>query len=77
MENDWKKLFKIETRLHYWPMMGAIKSELTQLRFSLYSLPRSIAFLMGKHRRLGGGGVASLSDDMCRMILELTMESLV
>lgn len=72
MGNDWKKVFKIETRLHYWPILGAIKSELTQLRVSLYSLPRCIAFLMHRHVRLGSAPV--LPDDVCQLILALSVE---
>jgi hypothetical protein len=72
MGNDWKYIFKIENRLHNWPMLGAIKSELTQLRVSLYSLPRSIAFLMGRIARLRSAPV--LPDDVCQLILALSLE---
>ena len=44
---------------------------LCRLRVRLYAAPRSVAFMMGKHR---GGLVASLSDDLCRMILALSLE---
>jgi hypothetical protein len=54
-----------------------VKQALARLRISLYSTPRSTAFMMGKHRRLGGGGVAVLPDEVCHLILALSVELLV
>jgi hypothetical protein len=53
----------------------SVRQELFLLRTSLYSLPRCSAFLMARHSRLGvGSGLAVLGDDVCRMILALSME---
>ena len=55
-------------------VLDRLKMELSLLRVSLYSSPRFVAFLLGKHRRVGAaGGIASLGDDVCRMILTLSV----
>jgi hypothetical protein len=69
----YRSVFHIDERMCYWSAMRVIKTELTQLRVSLYSIPRCTAFLMGKHRRLGAS-MGLLSDDLCRMILALSLE---
>ena len=54
--------------------------QICNLRKSLYSTPRCIAFLSGKHERLRGGSllllsmVHTLSDDVCALILKFALE---
>ncbi len=53
--------------------LRSVAGEVMQLRKRLYSLPRKEAFLSGMHSRLGEGSlVHSLSDDLCKRILELS-----
>jgi hypothetical protein len=53
--------------------LRSVAGEVMQLRKRLYSLPRKEAFLSGLHGRLGEGSlVHSLSDDLCKRILELS-----
>jgi hypothetical protein len=53
-------------------VLDRLKTELSLLRVTLYSAPRFVAFMLGKNRRLGGT-IASLGDDVCRMILTLSV----
>ena len=50
-------------------------NQIMGLRKSIYFAPRHIAFLSGKHQRLGKDSKLSiLSDDACRMILKFAAE---
>ena len=69
----YRTAFRIDESMGYWPATAVVKSELTQLRVSLYSIPRFTAFLLGRHRRLGSV-VGVLGDDLCRMILVLSLK---
>jgi hypothetical protein len=53
-------------------VLDRLKTELSLLRVAIYSAPRFVAFMLGKNRRLGGT-IASLGDDVCRMILTLSI----
>jgi hypothetical protein len=67
-----RSAFLIGDRMGRRQVMRVINREMIQLRIRLYSLPRSIAFLMGRHARLGSA--PALPDDVCRMILALSVE---
>ena len=50
-----------------------VTGEVMRLRERLYRRPRAVAFMSGLHGRLGEGSlVHSLSDDLCKRILELS-----
>lgn len=54
----------------YDTITQAVYDEVTLLRRRLHRTPRAIAFLEGRHTRLGGGSaVRMLGEDVCRAIL--------
>ena len=73
---SFKKVFLIgENKNFYWPAGGVIEQELTLLRVGLFTIPRFTSFMMVRHPRLGAGSpLAALGDDVCRMILALSVK---
>jgi hypothetical protein len=72
-ENAFREAFLIDKNMNRRQAMGVIEREMFQLRVGLYSIPRFTAFLMGRHRRLGAS-MGVLGDDLCRMILVLSLK---
>lgn len=75
MGSSFKRVFLIDEKMHYWQACAVIDKELIQLRVELFTNPRSTAFMMVRHSRVGAGSsLAALGDDVCRMILKLSIE---
>ena len=73
--SSFKRVFLIDDKMHYWQAEQAINQELTLLRAGLFTIPRFTAFMMVRHPRLGAGSpLAALGDDVCRMILALSVK---
>jgi hypothetical protein len=73
--SPFKGVFLIDEKKNYWHGYHVIEEELTLLRAGLFSIPRFTAFMMVRHSRLGAGSaLAALGDDVCRMILKLSIE---
>ncbi len=73
--SSFKRVFLIDENKNYWQAMEVIEQELTLLRAGLFTIPRFTAFMMVRHSRVGAGSsLAALGDDVCRMILKLSIE---
>jgi hypothetical protein len=73
--SSFKRVFLIDDKKHYWQAYEVINQELTMLRVGLFTIPRFTAFMMVRHPRLGAGSpLAALGDDVCRMILALSVK---
>jgi hypothetical protein len=73
--SSFKRVFLIDDKMHYWQAEQAINQELTLLRAGLFTIPRFTAFMMVRHPRLGAGSsLAALGDDVCRIILALSIK---
>jgi hypothetical protein len=64
-----------ETMTRSYSEYCVIEDELDLLRVRIFSIPRFTAFMMVRHSRLGAGSaLAALGDDVCHMILKLSIE---
>ena len=73
--SSFKRVFLIDDKKYYWQAYEVINQELTMLRVGLFTIPRFTAFMMVRHPRLGAGSpLAALGDDVCRVILALSVK---